>query len=109
MKNKTQRRIHKYLFYHYFCVVFFRKNQIRGSAATNNTPNEGEKKSSRKSQGRKKNADEKEREKYCRRNGYASEEVERMRAEGRWMCAELSERDRHTDKQERRERIREAR
>jgi hypothetical protein len=53
--------------------------------------------------------DEKEREKYCRRNGYAREEVERMRAEGRWMCAELSERDRDTDKQERRERIREAR
>jgi hypothetical protein len=58
---------------------------------------------------KKKNADEKERAKYCRRNGYASEEVERMRAEGRWMCAELSERDRDTDKQERRERIREAR
>jgi hypothetical protein len=58
---------------------------------------------------KKKNADEKEREKYCRRNGYASEEVERMRAEGRWMCAELSERDRDTDKQERRERIRESR
>jgi hypothetical protein len=52
---------------------------------------------------KKKNADEKEREKYCRRNGYASEEVERVRAEGRWMCAELSERDRDTDKQERRE------
>jgi hypothetical protein len=50
-----------------------------------------------------------QREKYCRRNGYASEEVERMREEGRWMCAELSERDRDTDKQERRERIREAR
>jgi hypothetical protein len=58
---------------------------------------------------KKKNADEKEREKYCRRNGYASEEVERMRAEGRWMCAELSDRDRDTDKQERRERIRESR
>jgi hypothetical protein len=58
---------------------------------------------------KKKNADEKEREKYCRRNGYAREEVERMRAEGRWMCAELSERDRDTDKQERRERIKEAR
>jgi hypothetical protein len=48
----------------------------------------------------KKNADEKEREKYCRRNGYATEEVERVRAEGGWMCAELSERDRDTDKQE---------
>jgi hypothetical protein len=35
--------------------------------------------------------------------------VERVRAEGRWMCAELSERDRDTDKQERRERIRESR
>jgi hypothetical protein len=58
---------------------------------------------------KKKNANEKEREKYCRRNGYASEEVERVRAEGRWMCAELSERDRDTDKQERRERIRESR
>ncbi|KAH0812552.1 hypothetical protein GEV33_010238 [Tenebrio molitor] len=58
---------------------------------------------------KKKNADEKEREKYCRRNGYASEEVERVRAEGRWMCAKLSERDRDTDKQERRERIRESR
>jgi hypothetical protein len=31
---------------------------------------------------KKKNADEKERQKYCRRNGYASEEVERLRAEG---------------------------
>jgi hypothetical protein len=58
---------------------------------------------------KKKNADEKEREKYCRRNGYASEEVERGREEGRWMCAELSERDRDTDKQESRERIRESR
>jgi hypothetical protein len=28
---------------------------------------------------KKKNADEKEREKYCRRNGYASKEVERLR------------------------------
>jgi hypothetical protein len=50
---------------------------------------------------KKKNADEKEKEKYCRTNGYASEEVERLRAEGRWMCAEPSERDRDTDKQER--------
>jgi hypothetical protein len=56
----------------------------------------------------KKNADEKERENYCRRNGYATEDVERVRAEGRWMCAKLSERDRDTDKQERRERIRES-
>jgi hypothetical protein len=52
---------------------------------------------------------EKEREKYCRRNGYAIEEVERVRAKGRWMCAELSERDTDTDKQERMERIRESR
>jgi hypothetical protein len=45
MKNKTQRRIHpsihKYFFSHYFCFVFFRKNIIRGNAATNNKPNEG--------------------------------------------------------------------
>jgi hypothetical protein len=44
MNNKTQRRIHKCFFSHYFCFVFFRKNNIRGNAATNNTPNEGEKK-----------------------------------------------------------------
>jgi hypothetical protein len=43
MNNKTQRSIHKYFFSHYFCFVFFRKNNIRGNAATNNTPNEGEK------------------------------------------------------------------
>jgi DNA-directed RNA polymerase subunit M/transcription elongation factor TFIIS len=58
---------------------------------------------------KKKNADEKEREKYWRRNGYASEEVERLREEGRWMSAELSERDRDTDKQEKRVRIQESR
>jgi hypothetical protein len=58
---------------------------------------------------KKKNADEKEREKYCRKNGYTIKEVERVRAKGRWMCAELSEKDRDTDKQERRERIRESR
>jgi hypothetical protein len=45
------------------------------------------------------------REKYYRRNGYASEEGERLRAKGRWMNVELSERDKDTDKQERRERI----
>jgi hypothetical protein len=49
------------------------------------------------------------REKYYRRNGYASEQVERIIPEGRWICAELSERDRDTDKQEKRERIRESR
>jgi hypothetical protein len=43
MKNKTQRRIHKYFFLIIFCFVFFRKNNIRGNAATNNTPNEGKK------------------------------------------------------------------
>jgi hypothetical protein len=35
--------------------------------------------------------------------------VERLRAKGRWMKVELSERDKDTDKQERRERIRESR
>jgi predicted peptidase len=35
-------------------------------------------------------------------NGYASEEVQRLRAEGRWMNVELSERDKDTIKQERR-------
>jgi hypothetical protein len=58
---------------------------------------------------KKKNEDEKEREKYCRRNGYDSKEVERMRAEGTWTRAEQSERNKDTDKQERRERIRESR
>jgi hypothetical protein len=47
----------------------------------------------------------KEKEKYYQRNGYASEKVERLRAKGRWMNVELSERDKDTDKQERRERI----
>jgi hypothetical protein len=32
-----------------------------------------------------------------------------MRAEGRWMSGELSKRDKDTDKQERRDRIRESR
>jgi hypothetical protein len=54
---------------------------------------------------KKKNADEKEKEKCCKRNGYASEEVERLRAEGRCMCAELSERDRDMGKPERRGRV----
>jgi hypothetical protein len=40
MKNKTQHRIHKCFFSHYFRFVFFRKNFIRGNVATNNTPNE---------------------------------------------------------------------
>jgi hypothetical protein len=45
-----------------------------------------------------KNTDRKEREKYYQRNGYASEEEERLRAKGRWMNVELSERDTDTDK-----------
>jgi hypothetical protein len=32
-----------------------------------------------------KNTEKKEREKYYQRNGYASEEVERLRAKGRWV------------------------
>ncbi|KAJ3632432.1 hypothetical protein MTP99_009444 [Tenebrio molitor] len=43
------------------------------------------------------------------RNEYVSEEVERLRAEGRWMSAELSERNKDTDKQEGRERNKESR
>jgi hypothetical protein len=35
--------------------------------------------------------------------------VERLKAEGRWMNGELSERDKDTDKQKRRERIKESR
>ncbi|KAH0815591.1 hypothetical protein GEV33_007200 [Tenebrio molitor] len=40
----------------------------------------------------------KKREKYYQRNGYASEEVDRLRAKGRWMNVELSEREKYTDK-----------
>jgi hypothetical protein len=58
---------------------------------------------------KKKNTEEQEREKYYQRNGNASEEVERLRAKGKWMNAEQSERDKGTDKQERRERIKESR
>jgi hypothetical protein len=50
-----------------------------------------------------------EREKYYQRNGYAREEVKRLRAKGRWMNVELSERDTNTDKHERKERIKESR
>jgi hypothetical protein len=46
-----------------------------------------------------------EREKYYQRNGYASEKVERLRAKGRWMNVELSEKDKNTDKREKRKRI----
>jgi hypothetical protein len=49
------------------------------------------------------------RKKFYQRNGYASEEVERLSTEGIWMSAELSERSKDTDKQERRERIKESR
>jgi hypothetical protein len=38
-----------------------------------------------------------------------SEEVKRLRAKGRWLNVELGERDKDTDKQERRERIKESR
>jgi hypothetical protein len=40
-----------------------------------------------------------ERNTYYQRNGYTSEEVERLRAEGIWMNEEVSERDKNTDKQ----------
>jgi hypothetical protein len=50
MKNKTQRRIQKYFLSHYFCFVFFRKISSEGMRQ----PNEGEKKSARKSQGSRK-------------------------------------------------------
>jgi hypothetical protein len=45
------------------------------------------------------------RERNTIRNGYASEEIARIRAKGRWINAELSERDKDADKQERSERI----
>jgi hypothetical protein len=54
---------------------------------------------------KEKNMEKKEREKYYQRNG---EDVERLRAKGRWMNVKLSERDKDT-KQERRERIKESR
>jgi hypothetical protein len=56
---------------------------------------------------RKKNT-EKDRKKCYQRNEYAIK-VERLRAKGRWMNVELSERDKDTEKQERRERIKESR
>jgi hypothetical protein len=55
----------------------------------------------------KKNVDE-EGKKYYRWNGYASKEVERIRAEGRCINAELNERDKDTEKQKRREWINES-
>jgi hypothetical protein len=38
-----------------------------------------------------------------------SEEVERLKPKGRWMNVELGEREKDTDKQERRERMKESR
>ncbi|KAH0811465.1 hypothetical protein GEV33_011327 [Tenebrio molitor] len=58
---------------------------------------------------KEKKHEKKETENYYQKKGYASGEVERLRAKGRWMKVELSERDKDTDKQERRERIRESR
>jgi hypothetical protein len=60
---------------------------------------------------KKKNPEKKkrEREKYYQKNGYVSEEVERSRAKGRWMNVELSEKEKETDKQERRMWVREER
>jgi hypothetical protein len=49
---------------------------------------------------RKKNTEKKKREKYYQSNGYASEEVERLRAKGRWMNVQLNKRYKDTDKQE---------
>jgi hypothetical protein len=46
---------------------------------------------------------------YYQRTWYASEEVERLRAKAGWMNVELSERNKNTDKQERRGRIKESR
>jgi hypothetical protein len=56
----------------------------------------------------KKNTEKKEREKCCQRNGYASEEMERLRAKGRWLNVKLSERNKETDKQKRRVIIKES-
>jgi hypothetical protein len=58
---------------------------------------------------KKNNTEKKEREKDYQRNGYASKEVELLRANGRWMDAELSKRDKDTDQQEIWERIKESR
>jgi hypothetical protein len=57
----------------------------------------------------KKKNKKKDRENYYQRNEYASEEGERLRTKGRWMNAELSERNQDTDMQNRRERIKESR
>jgi hypothetical protein len=52
---------------------------------------------------------EKEHGEERKKNGYASEEVERLKAEGGWMNGELTERDKDTNKQQRRQRIKESR
>jgi hypothetical protein len=54
---------------------------------------------------KKKKTRRRRRDKYYQR----SEEMERLRAKGRWVNVELSERDKDTDKQERRKRIKESR
>jgi hypothetical protein len=46
---------------------------------------------------------------YYQRTWYASEEVERLRAKAGWMNVELSERNKNTDKKEKRDRIKESR
>jgi hypothetical protein len=53
---------------------------------------------------KEKKTEKKEREKYCQRK-----EVEILRTKGKWMNVDLSERDKDTDKQERRERIKKSR
>jgi hypothetical protein len=58
---------------------------------------------------RKEKARRRRREKYHERNGYASEEVERLRAKERWINIELSERNKETTKKEGRERTKETR
>jgi hypothetical protein len=57
----------------------------------------------------KRKTEKKRREKYYQINGYASKEVERLRAKGRCVNVELSKRDKDTDKPERRKRIKESR
>nr|KAH0807639.1 hypothetical protein GEV33_015153 [Tenebrio molitor] len=55
-------------------------------------------------EGKEKNKEKQEKEKYYQRKGYSSEKDEILEAKGRRMNVELSERDKDTDKQERRER-----
>jgi hypothetical protein len=58
---------------------------------------------------KKKKRAEKERKKYCQRNRFGSEKMEKLRAKEKWMNVELSERDKDADNQERKERIKESR